>query len=150
MKVKGLRVTFRDNDFIIELEGFFKDVVQTERIKFHRTYMYCIGDPKRELAEKAKIDEKAMNEYIELSKHIDSIANYLFNEKEFTDEKLNEYIDLIRLNFNDYIDTLSLNDTTKEYLKKNLDIKPIDKIDLKWQNDEVVYYIFSNSTTLVF
>ena len=148
MKIKGLRVTFKDNDFKEELENFFTDVVKDDLVKFERNYKYCMGDPQRKYAHKD--DKESINKYVDLSIKIDDIANAIFNEKDIKDKMYDDYINLVRTNFNEYIDTLTLNDTTKDYLKQNLDILPINKVDLEWQNGEVVYYIFSNNKTLIF
>lgn len=148
MKIRGLKITLNDNDFTEILENFFTDVVRDSRVKFERNYNYCIGDPKRELADKK--DSESISQYIELSKKIDSIVKDIFDDKNFVGNKLEEYLDFVRINFNDYVDSLSLNDTTKNYLKENIEITPINRISLEWQNDEVVYYIFSQYKTLTF
>lgn len=153
-KIKGLKITLKDNDFVDILKEFFtdevKEIVFDRPISYPRSYRYCIGDPKRKLADKE--DNNSIKKYVQMSKDIDNIMDKLF-EKEgttLTEKERRQYIKFVKINFYEYVDTLKLNDTTKQYIKENIRITPIDSISLDWQNDEVVYYIFSNEATLVF
>ena len=114
-----IKLTFNDNDFTPLLETY------TSKI-------FDIGY------------YNSINEYSEFKRKIYKYENDNLSEKE--KQKLKKLIEnQIRTNCKKYLKKQNSSD----YLIKSLEIKIIETIADKWQNNEVVYYITSNMKYLV-
>ena len=114
-----IKLTFKDNDFTPLLENY------TSKI-------FDIGY------------YNSINEYSEFKRNIYKYENDNLSEKE--KQKLKKLIEnQLTINCRKYISPHK----KAEYLIKSLEIKIIETIADKWQNNEVVYYITSNMKYLV-
>ena len=114
-----IKLTFNDNDYTPLLETY------TSKI-------FDIGYYKN------------INEYSEFKRNIYKYENDNLSEKE--KQKLKKLIEnQLTINCRKYISPHK----KAEYLIKSLEIKIIETIADKWQNNEVVYYITSNMKYLV-
>ena len=86
----------------------------------------------------------SINEYSEFKRNIYKYENDNLSEKE--KQKLKKLIEnQLIINCRKYISSHK----KSEYLIKSLEIKIVETITDKWQNNEVVYYITSNMKYLV-
>ena len=114
-----IKLTFNDNDFTPLLETY------TSKI-------FDIGY------------YNSINEYTEFKRNIYKYENDNISEKE--KQKLKKLIEnLLTINCRKYISSHK----KAEYLTKALEIKIVETITDKWQNNEVVYFITSNLKYLV-
>ena len=114
-----IKLTFKDNDFTPLLETYASKI-------FDISYYNSI------------------NEYSEFKRKIYKYENDNLSEKE--KQKLKKLIEKqLIINCRKYISSHK----KAEYLTKSLEIKIIETIADKWQNNEVVYYITSNMKYLV-
>lgn len=114
-----IKLTFNDNDFTPLLETY------TSKI-------FDIGY------------YNSINEYSEFKRNIYKYENDNLSEKE--KQKLKKLIEnQLTINCRKYISPHK----KAEYLIKSLEIKIIETIADKWQNNEVVYFITSNMKYLV-
>ena len=114
-----IKLTFKDNDFTPLLENY------TSKI-------FDIGY------------YNSINEYSEFKRKIYKYENDNLSEKE--KQQLKKLIEnQLIINCRKYISTHK----EAEYLIKSLEIKIVETIEDKWQNNEVVYFITSNLKYLV-
>ena len=122
------RITVNDNDFTSILECFADDL-------FDRIY-YAKDDPEMNSTEWYEKIYKPKQE-------IQKLMNPNITSK-LTDEDKVALRATVLLEWCDYIDSLSVLDDTKDYLKNNFKVSVSFDFTDKWENGEVVYYFTTN------
>lgn len=122
-----LRVTFNDNDYIQELESYFR--------KFLVNFTNLLDEYRD------REDEQSIKHYVDTSVKIDDCLKYITYSNKEDKELENTFLVLLRNSINIFVD----NNT---YLKTNLDISIVKSVSDKDENGEVIYYFTKHHTFL--
>ena len=129
-----IRITVNDNDFYYVMLGFMKSMWNFKR------------------------SNKAVEDMT--TEEIEACANYILdhenimqlinpnNDKKLTPEEEQTLIKYLHKRFAEYVETIDKEANTKEYLKRNLEIKIQKSFTDKWENGEAFYWL-QHSHTIV-
>ena len=129
-----IRVTVNDNDFYYVLMGFMKSMWNFRR--------------SNKAIEDMTVEEiEACANYILEHEKVIQLVNPN-NDKKLNEEEKETLIKFLHKRFAEYLETVDKIADTKEYLKRNLEIKIQKTFTDKWENGEAFYW-FQHSSIVV-
>lgn len=126
-----IRMTVNDNDF-----GYVLD-----RMMAH--FYHAVTDAPYIGIEIGKSDFEATSKALDEVWRLNSIMNPN-NDDPRTKEDLEFLVENVKKAFNNIVDKSSEEDSTKDYLKRNLKVEILTSVEDKWENGEA-YYWFQHS-----
>lgn len=129
-----IRVTVNDNDFYYVMMGFMRNMWNFKRSN-------------KPIEEKTIEEVEAeIERYTEHEKILQSINPN--NDKKLTTEEEQTLIKYLHKRFAEYIESVNKESGTKDYLKRNLEIKIQKSLTDRWENGEAFYW-FQHSNSIV-